>query len=174
MPPSSPQPDADHWLGEQMQAYGTFAKPGAPGGQPQAAPQGLAGQARMAAEKALANNRSLEARLEAKLDSAGMSFKPAEWLLLRAGVAVVAGIVGVLAGSGSLFLGLLFVVAGLVGALVVLKLKKGKRLCAFDSGLADTLQLMSGSLAAGLSLAQSVDTIVREGQSRSPRSSGGC
>ncbi len=30
-------------------------------------------------------------------------------------------------------------------------------------GLADTLQLMSGSLSAGLSLAQSIDTIVREG-----------
>ena len=30
-------------------------------------------------------------------------------------------------------------------------------------GLPDTLQLMSGSLAAGLSLAQSIDTIVREG-----------
>ena len=28
----------------------------------------------------------------------------------------------------------------------------------------DTLQLMSGSLSAGLSLAQSVDTVVREGQ----------
>jgi tight adherence protein B len=30
-------------------------------------------------------------------------------------------------------------------------------------GLADTLQLMSGSLSAGLSLPQSIDTIVREG-----------
>ena len=34
---------------------------------------------------------------------------------------------------------------------------------AFNEGLADTLQLISGSLSAGLSLAQSVDTVVREG-----------
>ncbi|HET7688783.1 MAG TPA: type II secretion system F family protein, partial [Nocardioidaceae bacterium] len=34
---------------------------------------------------------------------------------------------------------------------------------AFKAGLADTLQLMAGSLSAGLSLAQSVDTVVREG-----------
>ena len=33
----------------------------------------------------------------------------------------------------------------------------------FNAALPDTLQLMSGSLAAGLSLAQSIDTIVREG-----------
>ena len=38
-----------------------------------------------------------------------------------------------------------------------------RRLGAFGSGLADTLQLMSGSLSAGLSLGQSIDTIVREG-----------
>jgi tight adherence protein B len=43
-------------------------------------------------------------------------------------------------------------------------MKRQKRLKAFSSGLADTLQLMSGSLSAGLSLAQSIDTIVREGQ----------
>ena len=35
---------------------------------------------------------------------------------------------------------------------------------AFKYSLADTLQLMAGSLSAGLSLAQSVDTVVREGQ----------
>ena len=34
--------------------------------------------------------------------------------------------------------------------------------------LADTLQLMSGSLSAGLSLAQSIDTIVREGSEPIP------
>ena len=44
-----------------------------------------------------------------------------------------------------------------------LKRRRSKRLKAFNGSLADTLQLMSGSLSAGLSLAQSVDTIVREG-----------
>ena len=45
-----------------------------------------------------------------------------------------------------------------------LRRKEKKRLKAFNQGLADTLQLMAGSLSAGLSLAQSVDTVVREGQ----------
>ena len=35
---------------------------------------------------------------------------------------------------------------------------------AFNAGLADTLQLIAGSLSAGMSLAQSIDTVVREGQ----------
>ncbi|HSE45166.1 MAG TPA: type II secretion system F family protein, partial [Gemmatimonadales bacterium] len=44
-----------------------------------------------------------------------------------------------------------------------LTVKRSRRVKAFNSRLADTLQLMSGSLSAGLSLAQSVDTVVREG-----------
>ena len=35
---------------------------------------------------------------------------------------------------------------------------------AFNAGLADTLQLIAGSLSAGMSLGQSIDTVVREGQ----------
>jgi tight adherence protein B len=41
--------------------------------------------------------------------------------------------------------------------------KQSKRLKAFNSQLAATLQLMAGSLQAGLSLPQGMDTIVREG-----------
>ena len=41
--------------------------------------------------------------------------------------------------------------------------KASKRIKLFDSQLADTLQLVSGSLSAGLSLPQSLDTVVREG-----------
>ncbi len=46
---------------------------------------------------------------------------------------------------------------------VYLGFQRSRRRKAFDAALPDTLQLMSGSLAAGLSLTQSVDTIVREG-----------
>ena len=44
-------------------------------------PTALAGQARQAAEKALANNKNLEARLAAALEAAGLDLQPAEWLL---------------------------------------------------------------------------------------------
>ena len=43
------------------------------------------GQARQAAEKALANNKNLEARLAAALEAAGLDLRPAEWLLVPRG-----------------------------------------------------------------------------------------
>ena len=77
---------------------------------------------------------------------------------------IVAGVLGLLIGGGNLIIGLIFLVAraaccrgrgsGTGGR---------KRRKAFNDALPDTLQLMAGSLQAGLSLAQSVDTIVREG-----------
>jgi tight adherence protein B len=57
-------------------------------------------------------------------------------------------------------------VALLLGAVLpwlYLSLRRRRRFAAFKDQLADTLQLMSGSLSAGLSLPQSVDTVVREG-----------
>ena len=74
-----------------------------------------------------------------------------------------AGVLGLLLGSGSLVVGILFLLLGVVGPWIYLGLRASRRRKAFGSALPDTLQLMSGSLAAGLSLAQSVDTIVREG-----------
>jgi tight adherence protein B len=156
-------PNTRDWLDRQMQAYGANATTGSGQDPAPAAAPGVRAQARRAAEKALANNRSLEARLEAKLDTAGLSLKPAEWLLVRAGVTIGAGLVGILIGAGNILLGLLFVVGGIIGPGLYLKFRRARRLSAFGGALPDTLQLMSGSLSAGLSLAQSIDTIVREG-----------
>jgi tight adherence protein B len=41
--------------------------------------------------------------------------------------------------------------------------ERNRRIKAFNAQMADTLQLMAGSLSAGLSLAQACDTVVREG-----------
>lgn len=119
--------------------------------------------AKEAAAHMLGRNQSLEARIAARLEAAGSGFKPAEWLLVHSGVAVAAGMVGLLLGRGSLILSLIFLGLGVFLPWAYLGFKKGRRLKAFNSGLPDTLQLMAGSLQAGLSLAQSVDTIVREG-----------
>jgi tight adherence protein B len=124
----------------------------------------LAEQAKHAAEKALAVNVGFEARIAERLEAAGMALKSAEWLLLHIGIAFVAGLLGLLLSAGNPIFLVIFLVLGLVGPWVYLGFKRRRRLKAFDSGLADTLQLMSGSLSAGLSLAQSLDTIVREGQ----------
>jgi tight adherence protein B len=122
---------------------------------------GVKGSATVLAERALSSNKGFEASLGARLDAAGMSMKPAEWLLLQVGAAFMAGLVGML--IGSLFLAVLLVVLGLVGPYLYLRIKQRSRIKAFNDQLAETLQLMAGSLSAGLSFAQSADTVVREG-----------
>jgi tight adherence protein B len=118
-------------------------------------------QARDAAAEMLRRNESLEARIATRLEAAGSGFKPSEWLLLHAAIAIGSGFVGLLLAKGvGLFL---FLLLGIVLPWMWLGFKRNRRLASFGSQLADTLQLMSGSLSAGLSLAQSVDTIVREG-----------
>ncbi len=126
-------------------------------------PEQALAQAKDAAGKMLERNRSLEARIATRLEGAGNPLKPAEWLLLHVAIFLGAGFVGLLLGGGGLLLGILFLVLGAVGPWMFLGFKRSRRRKAFNTQLPDTLQLMSGSLAAGLSLAQSVDTIVREG-----------
>jgi tight adherence protein B len=82
---------------------------------------------------------------------------------VHGGVFFLSGLVGLLLGGGNLIIGFFFLAAGLVGPWMYLGFRRSRRRKAFNSGLPDTLQLISGSLAAGLSLPQSIDTIVREG-----------
>ena len=117
--------------------------------------------AKSAAADLLKRNAGLEARIAARLEAAGSDLKPAEWLLVHTAVLLGVTLLGLL--LGGLVLGLVFLGLGLVGPWLYLGLRRSRRRKAFHQGLPDTLQLMSGSLAAGLSLAQSVDTIVREG-----------
>jgi tight adherence protein B len=160
----SNKPATNLTLTEQIQAYGVMSVPGKPGPRRESnAPNPFTGQARQAAERALANNKNLEARIAHSLEAAGMALRPAEWLLLHAAIAVGGGLLGVLIGAGNLILGIVCILAAIVGPWVYLRRKRSMRLRAFGMALADTLQLMSGSLSAGLSLAQSIDTIVREG-----------
>ena len=160
----SRQVSTDLTLSNQMRVYGVMAVPGKSGPRLDAKPSAFTGQARQAAERALANNKDLEARLSHGLEAAGMALRPAEWLLMRAGIAFGGGVVGILLGAGSPVLGILLFIGAVTGPSIYLRRKRQKRLNAFATGLADTLQLMSGSLSAGLSLGQSIDTIVREGQ----------
>ncbi|GAB3778589.1 type II secretion system F family protein [Nocardioides ungokensis] len=102
-----------------------------------------------------------ETRLAQRLNAAGISFTAAEWILLHAGIAVASALLGFVLGGGPfLVMGL---VAGLVLPAIFLKLKHARRLSAFSAQLPETLTLMSGGLSAGLSMAQAVDTVVKEG-----------
>ena len=147
-------------VAEQIQAYGASAPQHRAASTESA---GLAQQAKDVAQKALEGNEDLENRIAGRLEAAGLSLRPAEWLLTHAGLALALTLVIALLSGFNALLIVLALFFGAVLPWVWLGMKKSARLKAFDSGLADTLQLMAGSLSAGLSLAQSVDTIVREG-----------
>ncbi|KRA37415.1 MULTISPECIES: type II secretion system F family protein [unclassified Nocardioides] len=120
-------------------------------------------QAKAAAAGVLERNSALNERLTRSLGAAGSEFKPSEWLLVHVGVVFGAALIGFLLGKGNLLVGLLFVLIGAVLPPLFLRFKASRRRKAFDAGLPEVLQLISGALSAGLSLAQAVDTVVREG-----------
>ncbi|MFC7493410.1 MULTISPECIES: type II secretion system F family protein [unclassified Nocardioides] len=103
----------------------------------------------------------LETRLAHRLVAAGLGLTAAEWVLLHAGIAFAAGLIGLVLGGAVPMVVLL--VAGVVVPWVYLKIKHGRRLRAFCAQLPETLSLIAGGLSAGLSTPQAVDTVVREG-----------
>jgi tight adherence protein B len=119
--------------------------------------------AKSAAAQLLKRNRSVEMRINARLEGAGSSLNASEWLLLHVGITLAAGFVGTVIGGGKVLIGVIFLAVGAVLPWFWLGYKRGRRRKAFNTALPDTLQLMSGSLSAGLSLAQSIDTIVSQG-----------
>lgn len=151
-------------LADHVASYGISGR-GARPTRAHAAPASasLADQARDVAGKVLSSNRDLEARIAHRLEAADLSLRPAEWLLLHAGLAVGIGLAGGLLGRGNPILLFLFLAAGIIGPWAYLGRKRAARLKAFNTNLADTLQMLASSLSAGLSLAQSIDTVVREG-----------
>ncbi len=124
---------------------------------------GVTRQAVAMAQNVLTSRKGWEASLGSRLEAAGLALKPAEWLLAHAGVAILLGLLGLLLGGGNVPTLVIGLALGSVLPWVYLTVKRRRRVGAFKAQLADTLQLMAGSLSAGLSLAQSVDTVVREG-----------
>ena len=75
-----------------------------------------------------------------------------------------AGLLAFLITNGRLLLTIVGLFLGGVLPWVYLTYKAGQRRKAFLASLPDTLQLMAGSLSAGYSMPQAVDTVVREGK----------
>ena len=102
-------------------------------------------------------------RLAERLDLAGISRKPAEWVLLGIMVGLLLTVVlTILVGSP--------VVGVLGGALLswagmrlLVSVRIARRRAAFAEQLPDLLQLVAGSLKSGFSLAQGLDAVIREG-----------
>jgi tight adherence protein B len=113
------------------------------------------------AEKVVAN-KDFETRLASRLEAAAIPMKPAEWLLLHTGIALGVPLLFLLVSGGDVPLGLVGLLMGVVGPHVYLSVKQSKRKQKFEESLAPTLQLLAGSLAAGHSLPQAVDTVAQE------------
>ena len=126
--------------------------------------QGMTAQIVDMADKALKSSSGFESRLNDRLEAASIALKPPEWLLLHGGIAMGAAAVTFALSGGSLLFGLVGLLAGIFLPWFFLGFKRSRRVKAFNSQLAGCLQLMAGSLKAGLSLAQALDTVVREGQ----------
>ena len=121
---------------------------------------GLRGTAISVAQAVVPND--VEAQLARRLAGAGLSIRPAEWVLVHAGLAVMLSFVGLVVVGPLLFLVTLAV--GTVGPLLYLRIRHGRRLAAFGSQLPETLTMIANSLSAGLSVLQAIDTVVRDGQ----------
>jgi tight adherence protein B len=127
---------------------------------------GTSAIARSAVELAgrVVRSGDFETGLARRLEAASLPLRPAEWLLLHVGIALIFGL-GLLLATGRLVAGLLGVVIGVVLPLLFLNIREDRRRSAFLAELPDTLQLIAGSLSAGYSLPQAIDTVIREGQS---------
>jgi tight adherence protein B len=107
--------------------------------------------------------RDPQERLAHALDASGLPLKPAEWALLHSGIALGGALVLFAVTGGRLLASLAGLVIGGVLPWLFVASRQSRRRSAFYEQLPDTLQLVAGSLSAGYSMPQAVDTVVREG-----------
>jgi tight adherence protein B len=105
----------------------------------------------------------LEDKIAKKLEASGLKLKPAEWLLMHGGIVLGAPLLSVLLFGPNPIVIVLFLLLGLFLPYFYLGFKASRRIKNFNTGLAETLQIIAGGLQAGLSLSQAIDTVVREG-----------
>lgn len=157
--PARPAPMS---IAERVEAYSTTVSRSAEP-EPTRSSEPVLDQAKAAAEGILERSGGLNDRLTQRLSAAGSEFKPSEWLLVQVGAMLAGGVLGLLLGRGDIVVGLLFVFIASAIPSLYLRFQARRRFKKFQNGLPDVLQLLSGALSAGLSLAQAVDTVVREG-----------
>lgn len=121
--------------------------------------------ARSAVELAgkVVRERGFEESLGLRLEAAGVPLRAAEWMLIHVGVAIAAALLALLISGGGVIATILGLALGLGLPSVYLTIKESRRTSAFLGQLPDTLQLIAGSLSAGYSMPQAMDTVVREG-----------
>jgi tight adherence protein B len=101
-------------------------------------------------------------RLAERLDLAGVSRKPAEWLLLGGCLGIAVAAVLSLVTSYVLAGVLVGALAGWLTMRLTLSFRIVRRRAAFADQLPDVLQLIASALKSGFSLPQALDAVVRE------------
>jgi Flp pilus assembly protein TadB len=102
------------------------------------------------------------ARLELRLDLAGVGWDPAEWVLVGACVSVALILVLTVLVGNVLIAVVLGGLAGWLGMKFGLNFMISRRRAKFADQLPDMLQFVAGSLRSGFSLGQGLDAAVRE------------
>jgi Flp pilus assembly protein TadB len=118
-------------------------------------------QAALAVSAQLVRTGGAEGDIAERLDRAGIRLRPNEWVLWRIAICVVAAALLILPFGP--FLGP--VVGGLLGfgaTAIYRRIRTGRRYDAFADQLPDSLRLVVGSLRAGFSLGQAIDTMIHE------------
>jgi tight adherence protein B len=173
-----PQTDADRRR-RALKAYqvraaadaGVWAAPGArpgnggpdPGGGPGPAAVSAVSAGVLQASERLVAARGQESAIALRLDRAGMTLKPNEWIALRGSVAVVTAVTVALV-SGHHVLGLIVgLVLGWLPSGAVLRIRQSRRTRAFADQLPTTLQLIASSLRSGFSLPQALTAAQENG-----------
>jgi tight adherence protein B len=119
-------------------------------------PEGLVATAQRAAD-ASGVGKGLDARLE----RAGLPFRPGEFVLTMLLTTLVGALVGAALLRAPLFV-LLSAVAGGVLPVLFLSIKIDRRRAAFEAQLPDVLMLLASSLRAGHSFLQALDMVAKE------------
>jgi tight adherence protein B len=122
---------------------------------------GLAGRATELAERSL-RRRGRRESLNASLERAGLALRPGEFVVIGAAAGFCAFVVGAL--MLGLAGGLLLALGALLICRAVLRIRINRRRMKFDAQLADTLQLMVGSLRAGYGLLAAIDGVAKDGE----------
>jgi tight adherence protein B len=104
--------------------------------------------------------------LSMQLQQAGLPLRASEFLFLQLTLATFAGLVGALVGweaFGGPAAALVGALLGFVGPLVWLRYRVGQRRTAFEQGLPEALDRVTGALRAGYGLEYGFDIVAREG-----------
>jgi tight adherence protein B len=96
------------------------------------------------------------------LARADIKFRPAEYLTLIIGLAVIGGIIGMVSSGGSVLFAIIFLFVGAFIPHFYVLAAQRRRLKMFDNQLGDMLNLMVNGIRAGFSTLQAMEAVSRE------------